>query len=283
MMSGENLKNKLLVAVLLPVAGTVAMAQTGPSLKTQTGNEIGLTLSSYSYSEPSLNVSMKATNVGIDYTGRYAFGNDWFVLGYANYNNGPVKYSGSGTQSGIPQYYFDIKAAVGYDFDLQGIQLSPYIGIGYRFLDQQWGGTSTSTGALGYDRQSTYYYLPIGIINRFAVSANKAIVETTLEFDYFLSGNQFSGLSTVNGTRNGFTLANFTDSNNSQKSGYGWNLTVMYKTDTWGIGPYFKYWNIQQSETNTSIVRINGTSYLSTNYEPANNTKEYGIKAIYRF
>jgi len=282
-MNGLDLKNNLLVAALLSVVGSGAMAQNTLSLKTQTGNEIGLTLSSYSYREPSLNVSMKANNVGIDYTGRYAFGNDWFVFGYANYNNGPVKYSGSGTQSGIPQYYFDIKAAVGYDFDLQGIQLSPYIGIGYRFLDQQWGGTSTSTGALGYDRQSTYYYLPIGIINRFAVSDKTAIVETTFEYDYFLSGNQFSGLSTVNGTRNGSTITDFTDSNNSQKSGYGWNLTVMYKRNTWGVGPYFKYWSIKDSETNTSVVRINGTSYLTTNYEPANNTKEYGIKAIYRF
>ena len=279
----NEMKKNLLVAALLTAAASGVMAQTAPTLKTQTGNEIGVTVSSYAYSEPSLNVSMKATNLGLDYTGTYAFGNDWFVLGNLNYNNGSVKYSGTGTQSGIPQYYYDIKAAVGYDFAVEGIQLSPYIGLGYRFLSQQWGGTSTSTGALGYDRQSTYNYIPIGVTNRFAVNNNKAKIETTLEYDYLLSGNQFSGLSSLNGTHSGTTYANVPDSNNSQKSGYGLNLTVMYKEDSWGVGPYFKYWNIQQSQTNSAVIKINGTSYNYSVWEPANTTKEYGVKAIYRF
>ena len=277
------MKTKLLVVALLSTAAVGAMAQTAPTLKTQTGNEIGLTLSSYSYSEPSLGVSMKATNLGLDYTGTYAFGNDWFALGNINYNNGPVKYSGTGTQSGIPQYYYDIKAAVGYDFAVEGIQLSPYVGLGYRYLSQQWGGTSTSTGALGYDRQSTYTYLPIGVINRFAVNNNKAKIETTLEYDYLLSGNQYSGLSTLNGTYGGNTYANIPNTNNNQTSGYGINLTVMYKEDSWGVGPYFKYWNIQQSNTNYATITKNGAGVNYYEYEPANNTKEYGIKAIYRF
>ena len=277
------MKKNLLVAALLSVAATVSVAQTAPTLKTQTGNEIGLTLSSYSYSEPSLGVSMKATNVGIDYTGIYAFGNDWFALGNINYNNGPVKYSGTGTQSGIPQYYYDIKAAVGYDFAVEGIQLSPYVGLGYRYLSQQWGGTTSSTGALGYDRQSTYNYIPIGVINRFAVNNNKAKVETTFEFDYLLSGNQYSGFSSLNGTSGGNTYAGFSNQNNTQTSGYGLNLTVMYKEDSWGVGPYFKYWNIQQSNTNAFSYTKNGAGWNGTVYEPSNNTKEYGVKAIYRF
>ena len=81
----------------------------------------------------------------------------------------------------------------------------------------------------------------------------------------------------------GTTYAKVPDSNNSQKSGYGLNLTVMYKEDNWGVGPYFKYWNIQQSETNSAVIKINGTSYNYSVYEPANTTKEYGVKAIYRF
>ena len=82
------------------ISSSLVFAQSQPlNLKTQTGNEIGLTISSYSYSEPSISVSMKATNLGIDYTGTYAFGNGIFVLGNANYNNGQVNYSGTGTQS----------------------------------------------------------------------------------------------------------------------------------------------------------------------------------------
>jgi hypothetical protein len=274
---------KSLIATAVLLAATNAFSQSSSvDLKTKTGNEIGVTVSSYSYSEPSLNVSMKATNLGIDYTGTYAFGNDWFVLGNFNYNNGSVKYSGTGTQSGIPQYYYDLKGVVGYDFAFEGFNLSPYAGIGYRYLSQQWGGTTTSTGALGYDRQSTYNYLPVGVTHRMAVSA-KSKLETTFEYDYLLSGNQFSGLGSLNGTYSGTTYAGIPNVNNSQNSGYGLNLTVMYKEDDWGVGPYFKYWNIQQSDTAYATITKNGTGYRYSAYEPANNTKEYGIKAIYRF
>ena len=272
------------ITVLLGLMATGVVFAQSPSvdLKTKTGNEIGLTISSYSYSEPSLSVSMKATNWGVDYTGTYAFGNDFFVLGNANYNNGPVNYSGTGTQSGIPQYYYDIKGVVGYDFAFEGFNLSPYAGLGYRFLSQQWGGTSTSTGARGYDRQSTYNYLPIGLIHRFAVS-EKAKLETSLEYDYLLSGNQYSGTSSLNGTYSGVTVSGAPNSNNTQNSGYGINLTVMYKEENWGVGPYYKYWNIQQSNTNYANVNVGGSVVRYSLYEPANTTNEYGIKAIYRF
>lgn len=57
---------------------------------------------------------------------------------------------------------------------------------------------ATSTDALGYDRQNTYNYIPFGVINSFAVSNNKGKIETLFEYDYLLSGDQFSGLSALN-------------------------------------------------------------------------------------
>jgi hypothetical protein len=259
-------------------------------LKTQTINEVGITLSSYKYSEPNLttftgqptSVTMQATNVGIEYLGTYAFQNNWFVLGEFDYNNGPVKYTGTGTQSGIPQYYYNLKAAVGYDFVVNNVVVSPYIGLGYRFLSQQWGSTTTSTGNIGYDRQSTYNYIPIGVINRLAINEKSQLV-STLEYDYLISGNQYSGLSSVNGTSGGNTLSGVPNVNNSQNSGYGLNLTVMYKEEKWGVGPYLKYWNIKQSNTVSGTYTVNGSLYRGSVYEPANNTLEYGVKAIYRF
>ena len=262
---------------------SVAFAQSSQvNLKTESANEIGLTVSAYTYSEPSLSVTNKATNLGVEYQGTYAFKNDWFILGEFDYNNGSVRYSGSGTASGIPQYYYNLKGAVGYDFAFDGFNLSPYAGLGYRFLSQQLGGTVTSTGAMGYDRQSTYNYIPVGLIHRMAVGA-KSKLETTLEYDYLISGNQYSGLGSLNGTYGGTTYSGIPNVNNSQNSGYGLNLTVMYKEDSWGVGPYFKYWNIQQSNTAYATITKNGSLYNYSAYEPANNTKEFGVKAIYRF
>jgi hypothetical protein len=248
------------------------------TLKTQSLNELSLTVSSYHYNEPSLNVKMDGTNIGAGYLGSYSFGNDWFVLGSIDYNYGPVSYSGTGTQSGIPQYYYNLKAGVGYDFAFNSFALSPYIGIGYRLLSQTWGNTTTSTGAQGYDRQSTYNYIPIGLTHRFAVS-EKGKVETTLEYDYLISGNQFSALSSLNGG----AVSGLSDSNNQQNTGYGINLTVMYKEGDWGVGPYYKYWNISQSNTNYSNATVNGVPVRYSVYEPANNTNEFGLKVSYRF
>jgi len=271
-----NSMNKLLflISILLLPLGYVAAQPTPENLKTQSANQLGLTISGYVYDEPSLAIRMTAINMGVEYLGTYAFQNDWFALGQIDYNNGSVKYSGSGTASGIPQYYVNLKAALGHDFVFNGFVLSPFIGIGYRYLNQAFGGVTTSTGAPGYDRRSTYNYIPIGIIHRVAVNDNKAKLETTLEYNYLLSGNQYSGLAAANPV-----LGN---QNNAQNSGYGINLTILYKQDQWGFGPYYKYWNIADSQINTTNFVASGIRY-SGFYEPANTTNEFGLKLTYSF
>jgi outer membrane protein W len=268
-------KRLALISILFLPLGYVAAQPTPESLKTKTANQLGLTFSSYAYDEPSLNVKMTALNLGVEYLGTYAFQNDWFVLGQIDYNNGPAKYSGSGTASGIPQYYVNLKAAFGRDFAFDGFVLSPYIGIGYRYLDQALGGVSTTTGAAGYDRRSTYNYLPIGVMHRFAVNDNKAKIETTLEYNYLISGNQYSGLAAAN--------PYLVNQNNVQNSGYGINLTVLYKQNQWGFGPYYKYWNIADSQTNFNRGVADGVRYTYTVKEPANTTNEFGLKMTYSF
>lgn len=256
-----------------------AGAQTNDNLKTKNSNQIGLILSNYSYAESSLNVKMDATNLGLEYLGTVALKNDWYVLGAFDYNNGSVNYSGTGTITNIPQYYYNFKAAVGYDFAFDGFVLSPYIGLGQRYLGQKMGGMTSSTGALGYDRQSTYNYVPIGVIHRYGV-AEKAKIETTFEYDHLLSGNQFSGLSALNGIGG---LSGLPDINNKQTTGYGVNVAVMYKKDDWSFGPYVKYWSISQSETASGTFTSNGIAYRATVYEPANTTNEYGVKFVYLY
>jgi hypothetical protein len=265
----------VLVSILFLPLGYVSAQPLPEYLKTQSANQLGLTVSGYVYDEPSLNVRMTAINVGLEYLGTYAFQNDWFVLGQMDYSTGPVKYSGSGTASGIPQYYVNLKAAFGRDFAFNGFVLSPYIGIGYRYLDQALGGVVTTTGARGYDRRSTYNYIPIGVIHRFAVNDNKAKLETTLEYNYLISGNQYSGLAAAN--------PYLSNQNNAQNSGYGINLTVLYKQDQWGFGPYYKYWNIADSQTNTNSFVAAGRQFTYTVKEPANTTNEFGLKLTYSF
>jgi hypothetical protein len=113
------------------------------------------------------------------------------------------------------------------------------------------------------------------VIHRFAVNDNKAKLETTLEYNYLISGNQYSGLAAAN--------PYLSNQNNTQNSGYGINLTVLYKQDQWGFGPYYKYWNIADSQTNTNSFVAAGRQFIYTTKEPANTTNEFGLKLTYSF
>jgi hypothetical protein len=266
------------VLAALMCLGSAQAEDTQQSLGMKDSDEIGVTMSSYSYSEPSLSVTNNATNFGIAYEKTKSLQGNEFVLSEMEYVTGTDNYSGSGTAS-IPKYYFNLKLAYAKTFNISDYVLAPYIGIGYRFLDQNGAGVTSSTGAYAYDRQSTYIYLPVGVKRRDKLQ-NNAILETTAEFDYLLYGNQFSGLSIMN--NHGYS--NYPDINNSQKSGYGFYLSAMYKgNDGWSFGPYYKYWNIAQSDTVYATVTYGGSSYYGYAYEPANTTNEYGFKVMYKF
>lgn len=269
-------KFNYLFLLLYIVSGAAFAQDVSVSIGTQTGNTLGLTLSGYQYKEPSLGVTISAPLVGVDYTGTYAFDNDWFVRADARYAYGSAKYSGSGTQSNIPYSYYDLRGLFGYDFsfsEVGGFVLAPFTGIGYRYLfDNQAG--PTSSGANSYNRTSNYLYLPIGVTHRMQVNDTHKL-ETVFEYDYLIQGTQVSYLSQA-----GSYLPDVT---NQQFRGYGLRLSSMYQFSEWSIGPYVTYWNIQNSNSVTNTITVNRVNYRLTAYEPANNTIEAGIKVTYSF
>jgi hypothetical protein len=265
----------VLLGVLLSAKAAYAQ-DSSVDLATQTGNNLGLTISGYQYKEPSLSVTINAPLVGLDYTGTYAFGNDWFAKADARFAYGTAKYTGSGTQSNIPYSYYDLRGLFGYDFsfsELGSFVLAPYSGIGYRYLfDNQSGQTTAGTNS--YQRTSTYVYLPIGVTHHMKVNDVHKL-ETTFEYDYLIQGTQVSNLSQA--------VSYLPNVTNQQNHGYGLRLSSMYQFDTWSVGPYVTYWNIAQSNSVISPVIVNGKASTITAYEPANTTIELGLKLAYAF
>ena len=271
----KSLGAALLLAALVPAHADSLVSD---YLRTRDGQELGLTLSSYSYQEPSVSVGMTAINYGLEYQKTSLLNGGQFLLAGIDYATGTDRYSGSGTLN-VPKYYYNAKLAIGTDWVYGSQIVSPYIGFGYRFLNQTGGGLTTSTGAVMYDRQSTYLYIPVGFKQR-SLTGDGGMLESTLELDYLVSGNQFSGLSVMNS----FGYTSSTDVNNRQTSGYGLNASFMYKRpDGWSLGPYWKYWNISKSDLSTWTYKSGGTSYTSSVYEPTNTTEEFGFKALYQF
>jgi len=147
-------------------------------------------------------------------------------------------------------------------------QISPFLGLGYRYLFDASGGSQTSTGALGYDRLSQYLYAPIGVrfdpVDKLSIKA---------QYNFFLLGNQTSYLSTASSA--------FSDIDNEQKGGWGVDITANYEiNDKWSTYGFFRHWDIDKSEISTGTY----AGLISfTAWEPQNTTDEFGIGIAYKF
>lgn len=225
-------------------------AQIDNDLATTDGHEIGLTGSRYIYREPRF-MSTRGYKLGIEYTGTFAQ-EKWFGKLDFRYAGGQVKYDGSGTRKGDWNYYYDLRFLVGKDLEINKYLFAPHIGFGYRYLfhDNTW---TTSTDHLGYTRESLYWYIPVGLTHRMNL-ANQANLETTVEYNHFIKGKQYSD-----------------NLENNQSKGYGFRLSTAYNKDNWSVGPFYQYWKIKDSDVNHGI------------YEPKNHTSEFGIRLRYKF
>ena len=159
----------------------------------------------------------------------------------------------TGSIDNINEYLFEIRALAGYDFPAgEATVLTPYIGIGYRYLDDNTGGKSSTTGAAGYDRESHYVYMPFGLKTITPLEGPWSL-GFNVEYDLFLDGTQKSHLEDVSSALN--TLEN------DQNSGYGVRGSIQFtrQADTWNllVEPFIRYWNVDES--NIAVITCGGT------------------------
>lgn len=264
MQSGKNIFVPFVLGTLL-LAPFFAYGQQ-PGLKTRPGMELGVSLADYKYEEPSLAVTLKGYKSGLDFSAIGNASDDWFIRGDARYETGNTDYTGSGTKSGNPDWYYELRGTVGRDFDQGTYDLSPYLGLGYRYLFNDLRGRS-STGAVGYRRTSQYTYVPVGATHRLKLESN-ARLATTFEYDYLIKGQQTSYLTDT-------AIAGYGDVVNKQRTGHGIRGSMYYEKNNWSFGPWFQYWNINQSDT--------ASAGLVTGFEPKNKTTEIGLRLGFRF
>jgi len=262
----RHMKKLILATALLAAISTTAAAQTGQPdpLLTRRGWEIGGQVAKYYYEEPDF-MNLKGNRVGV--VGAYTFTNPAHVYnridGRVSY--GSLKYEGSGTQDNIPDWIFEARAVIGKDFLVGGsVAVSPYIGLGYRYLYDDLRGYSTvgNVTYVGYRRYSHYVYAPIGLTLRMR-AGDQWVFAPTVEYDAFLGGRQYSQLSD--------TGLGDPDVSNTQHDGRGYRVYLMAEGRRWSFGPWLHYWNIKISDIQPAGV------------EPANWTREYGLELRYRF
>ena len=233
-----------------------ANAQTS-DLATKSENSYALSLSNYKYDEPGY-MTLKAQKIGLAYSGTHAFGatwpnpnQAWFLRTDLSYSSGGADYQSpiSGNISNTPSWYLEARALFGKDFQMGSYVLAPYVGVGHRHLYSD----------IGYQRDSYYTTLPIGITHKVKLD-NQAQLLTTFEYMHLLKGQQKVKLATQNVSLD-------------QKSGYGLRASMLRRQNQWSFGPTLTYWNFDQSEVGGAIPV----------FEPKNKTLEFGIKGAYHF
>ena len=201
----------------------------------------------------------------------YTYRKDMMFKAEARFSYGQVDYKNSGTIDSIDDYILEFRGLVGYDLsEYEGYGITPYIGLGYRYLNDDSSGRVSSTGARGYEREANYFYSPIGIeiINPLK---NDWSMRIALEYDHFWKGIQKSHLSGA--------VAGFSDLKNDQNEGYGLRTSLRLQKKTEKIDflvePFIRYWDIKQSETTN--ITYNGVLW-GYGWEPKNTSTEIGIR-----
>ncbi|MFZ7127157.1 MAG: outer membrane beta-barrel protein [Desulfobacterales bacterium] len=268
-----QLKVSLLVflATLIPLAVGAQQAPLAPV------HEFGLSagVSYFDYEEDSVDIGIDGPMYGI--AARYDFhspASRWMFGLQGELDYGRTEYDGA-FQTGEPvtedsdDLILELRALTGVDFEPgPGWLLTPYVGLGYRY----WYNDIEGPGS--YTREVHYFYLPVGLeINRSIGGGWR--VRLTAEGDVLLSGQVDSELSDLD--------PGFNDTTNETDLGDGWGARVSLeaRTDRFSIEPYFKYWDIDDSDLDA--LTYYGFPTGLAFYEPANTTTVVGIRVGFYF
>ena len=184
---------------------------------------------------------------------------------------GQVDYDGA-LQDGTPltndnqdDFVFEGRLLLGGDWMGGNVLNTVYAGMGYRYLNDDLG--SGRPG--GYERESNYYYVPIGYEIDTNIQGGWSL-GGRVEFDYLLWGMQKSHLSDVG----------LYDVDKRQNNGLGYRASIRFqhksKDAVFAIEPFFRYWDINKSEVKYDPL---GNGWI----EPENETKEIGVQLFWMF
>jgi hypothetical protein len=304
---------RLLFAAVIAMIPSQALAQTAAvdaSLATSTGHEVNVSVGHYTYIEPgATSISIHGAKVGGSYTGTLSLNRrrHWFAqadvrgsIGNTTYDgwcspwlitpnsaspNGYALHLGDASpcsESGDRDWYVETRALVGKDFIGHRWGLSPYAGMGLRYL------SNGTTGTPGF-RTDSYLYLPFGITAHTRIASHRAL-SFNLEYDPLIRGWQNTRNSKLGGgnvpattTAPGFTIDGISDISFEQHGGWALRASAKYQaTRVWSVEPYYVHWSVGASPVNfqTATFTVNHvTAHQQLGaYEPRNVTHEFGVK-----
>ena len=254
-----------ILLIIINISSVAHANSTGP-LSTHDGYEVGFQAFFYKYEEQvngAFFMSTQGKKPGLTFAATNAYDNRMYSTVDARIATGNVSYaSNNAAGSNFPDTLFETRAIAGIDIPVGTQLLSPYLGLGYRYLYNDL--TTLSSG--GYRRESEYLYMPLGVIYRFQLGSD-ARLSSGLEYDYLIQGVQHSYLSDSDSRYNDLT--------NIQNQGTGARLHVTYEKVKWSVGIFYTQWNIADSDR--ANIYKSGV-YIGYGIEPQNVTREAGLQ-----
>ncbi|MDB5491339.1 MAG: hypothetical protein JWO78_1188 [Micavibrio sp.] len=254
--------SRLALAAFIALSCSASLAHAEPAGQWQLGAEGFYD----NYKEPDPNVRLDNDALYGSLTAGYtATGHSSYNAFDARLSLGRSDYSSvSGTSENAAQVEAEFRLRTGFHFDYAGGSVNPYLGLGARLYYDHSQNIVTSLGYVGYDRQIAQFYIPVGIDMAFPAGA--WTIKPTIEYDQLFYGKVNSKLSQAGG--------NYSDISNTQHDGYGLRGSIMFGHEwmgyQWEIGPFARYWNIDESSINTDRI---GRRWV----EPDNERLQAGI------
>lgn len=182
----------------------------------------------------------------------------------------------TGSLDNIDDFLLEIRGVAGYDIPVGAdSRITPFVGFGYRYLNDDSGGLRTTTGHFGYERESNYFYIPIGVEVGTELD-NDWAVAASVEYDFFVHGKQESHLEDA--------LLGLSTVKNDQNDGYGirgsTRITKKLEKVNLFIEPYIRYWKVEDSDV--APITFSGV-LVGFGQEPENKSVETGARVGFNF
>jgi len=278
--------------VKLIAAACAALMASTANAQTRGGFEVGAEVFDYSYRERE-GGQIVVRDDGIFGGGSLGYvetiGGGAFVRSRLNLAFGSVDYRSVGPALGGPgagesrldnvsQSIGQLEIHLGKDFSLGGITtLTPFIGLGSRYLEDNGGGKKTDDGLFAYDREVSYGYVPIGLSARAPFGRGSSIVFSA-QYNWVVDGKSKSKFSEIDPA--------LPDINVNLDKGHGFEFSALVSLPVGArsvsFGPFMRHWNIDQSES-FILKDPDGSGEALEFFEPRNRTMELGLRASFSF
>lgn len=269
------------VTLGLVAAGATFMAS-GAEAQTRPGFELGAEVLDYSYRERfegEVVARDDGTFAGVTAGYVETIGGGMFLRARLSVDFGSVDYSSDdGRIDNVSQSIGQLELHLGRDIALgSGATLTPFIGLGSRVLEDKSGGEETEFGALGYDREISYAYVPVGVSMALPVTGG-AELRLSGQYNWIVGGESKSRLSDID--------PEFPDIKVDFEEGHGFEASAILSfplgRHAIGFGPFVRRWNLDRSESFV-LTDPEGSGESIEFFEPKNRTTEVGLRLSFSF